>query len=98
MVAAFGVAPGVLSKIADIEPANDCPASAAQKRIIAFSGPIPPMSGIMSAIPTAPLNPGMKPVNIPFAIPMAKNINPDQVNMIAQESKNASVKPMSQTP
>jgi hypothetical protein len=40
----------------------------------------------------------MKPVNIPFAIPMAKNISPDQVNIIAQESKNASVKPMSQTP
>ena len=94
IVAAFGVAPGVFSKIAEIEPANDCPASAAQKRIIVFSGPIPPTSGIMSAIPTAPLKPGIKPVNMPFAIPSTKNINPDQDNMIPHELKNASVRPI----
>jgi hypothetical protein len=51
----------------------------------------------MSAIPTAPLNPGTKPVNIPFAIPMAKNINADHVNIISQELKKASVRPMAPT-
>ena len=62
--------PGILSKVAVINPPLTAPTYMLIRRMNAFIGSIPNVNGKVNAISIAPVNPGIAPIVIPNAVPM----------------------------